>query len=305
MNRINLSQATVTVMPTYRTSFEESLTTSLKIRGIDTSQELKTKDAVVMKKFMDKGINYDGLLHWIKKYGEKTIIHNLFNGNRYEFNGFIEGLKSLKEDLEKSESGDNQIYVTVDTGKMFHDPQKGDHAPAHATHFNHGLGEDAGWVGMNNMGYVAKLFGDGYLQKVDAKAVKGLVFEWYEIIISDMEAEAVAVDLNRDRRNFEGKMLQGTIGDSKTVKDAISIITNKGKTLGMSYEQTNLMGTEVRKTCSKYDAIAGKIIGKAKTEGDSQELNSKTARFIVNLLEGTAQNTDNVLSLINKMLKSK
>lgn len=291
--------------PSYRNSFEESLTKSLRIRGINTKKEISISDAVMMKQFMDKGINYDGLRKWIKKYGEKSIIHNLFNGNRYEFNGFVDSLKAIKADLEKTESDENQVYVTSETGKMLHDPKKGDHAPAHATHFNQGLGSDAGWVGLHNMGYVAKLFADGFLQKIDSVGAKSLVYEWYGLIISEAEAFAVAEDLNRDRRNFEGKMLQGTIGDSKTVKDAISIITNKGKADGMSYEKTNMLGVEVRKTCQKFDSVAGKIIGRAKIDGDSQELNSKTARLFANILEGTAQNTGNVLALLEKMIKIK
>lgn len=292
------------VLPTkMRENFEESLENSLKIRGVNIQRKISKKEEVLIKKFRDENLTSVQFEKLIQSFGEKTVILNCFNGNRFEYEGFRAGLKSIEDDYAKARRGENPRYFSAEEGKVIHDRIVGDHAPAHTTHLNSGLGSDAGFVGRNNRGYVAMLFADGYLQKIDGRCAQDLVFQLYGIQISEMEAIQIADDLNRDRRLYEAKALQGDIGDSKTVKHAISIITNEGKKKGFNYEKTNTMGIEVRKTCAKLDNELGKIIGTAKIKGDSPELNTKTARVFANILNGTSQDTDIVLSLVMKILR--
>ncbi len=88
----------------------------------------------------------------------------------------------------------------------------------------------------------------------------------------------IAEQLNKERRVLEGLLLQGDIGDSPTTKDAISIITNEGKKLGLAYDKTDQMGRIARQRCAKYDHEIGKIVGKATIEGATPEITQKYVR---------------------------
>jgi len=107
--------------------------------------------------------------------------------------------------------------------------------------------------------------------------------------------------LNKERRIFEGQMLQGEIGDSPMVKDAVSIVTNEGKKKGLSYQRTDAMGREVRRACEKLERDAGKIIGKAKVQGATPELEQKYAKMVSNVLDETNMTWDNFIACLFKI----
>lgn len=285
----------------YRENFDDSIGKAIKISGINTQKEVSPQEFHQMQMYMNGDISWNKLKDLISRMGEKTVCNIFCNGNLAEFNDWKLALKSIEEDMEKARSSESPRYVTVDEGKMFQDHKTGDHAPTHATHLNNGLGDNAGFVSRYNTGYVWRLFADGYIRQIDGIMVKKLFFERYDIIPSDLEAKTIADLMNKERRIFEGQVLQGDIGDSPMVKDAVSIVTNEGKKKGLSYQRTDAMGREVRRACEKLERDAGKIIGKAKVQGATPELEQKYARVVSNVLDETNMTWDNFISCLWKI----
>ena len=284
----------------FRENFEESLSRSIGSKhGIDLQRRLKQKDSIRMQMLFDGVVDSEIFEGWIKNDGVKYICKTFFGSTMSELDAYRKALRSMRKDME--DYREENYYMSEEDGKLLHSSENADHTPPHPAHFNKGLGENAGFVARNKHGYVYQLFADGYLRKIDVFGVKKLLFERYEIIVSDNEASMIAEDLNTDRLVFLGKSLQGEIGDSPMVRDAVSAITTEGKTKGLSYENTYQKGIQVRQVCSKIEHEAGKIVGKAIVEGNSQELNSKTARMVFNLIQGTQQNVGNVLALVSKI----
>lgn len=291
----------------YRDNFEESL---IKAIGIfhpkNLNRRVSDKEIRYMQMHIKGELDYDDLKLAIDHFGEKLACNIFSNGNGSEFNSLKSDLMAIKEDLIKAENEDSPKYVSPEVGKELQDHATGNYAPSHSLHTNNGLGDNAStWKGKFNDGYVWRLFSDGYIRDIELNMVKALFLERYDIIPSDYEARNIAVLLNKERRIFEGQILQGEIGDSPTVKNAISMITNEGKKLGLSYEKTDRMGREARNACSKYDNEAGKIIGKAKIDGDSPELEQRTARLFKNFIEGNNLNANNCVALLAKMFRRK
>jgi len=287
----------------YRENFDESLEKVIKVSGINIQKEITPHELHFLQMYMDGDITYKKLEAFIKRLGEKTVCNIFNNGNLAEFYDWKKDLKCIQEDMEKASKGINPKYVTVEEGKAFQDHDKGHYAPAHATHLNNGLGDNAGFVSRYNTGYVWRLFADGYIRQIDAIMVKKLFVDRYEIIPSNIEAKNIADLMNRERRIFEGQVLQGNIGDSRMVQDAVSIVTNEGKKKGLSYEKTDRMGKEVRRACEKLERDAGKIIGKAKVEGATDEITQKYARVVSNVLEETNMTWDNFIACLFKIKK--
>ena len=287
----------------YRDNFDQSLTKVIKLSGINIEKEISAQEFHAMQMYMSENITWKKLKNLISRMGDKTVCNIFCNANLAEYNDWKEALKSIETDLETAKEKESPKYVTVDEGKMMQDHSKGDHAPTHATHLNNGLGDNAGFVSRYNTGYVWRLFADGYIRNIDANMVKKLFFERYDIIPSELEANTISDLLNKERRIFEGQVLQGDIGDSRMVKDAVSIITNEGKKKGLSYQKTDSMGREVRRACEKLERDAGKIIGKAKIEGGTPELTQKYARVVSNVLDETNMTWDNFIACLFKVRK--
>ena len=294
----------------FRENFLESLDQVLKIEHIDISNKATDSEIRYMQMYMEGEMTSDQVDALITKLnsngdGEKIVCRMLYNGNMAEFKDWRVALRAIKEDLEKAEAGFSNRHVTPEVGKELQDHEKGDHAPAHSLHLNSGLGDNAGFVSRFKLGYVWKLYADGYIMECKPEFVKKLMLEMYDKLVSDYECTLIAQFLNKERRLFESKMLQGDIGDSPIVKDAISIITNRGKTLGLSYEKTDRMGRDARKVCEKFQHDAGKIVGKAVIDGNTPELEQKTARFCKNFIEQNNMNADNVVELLLRMFRRK
>ena len=287
----------------YRENFEESLEKAIKTGGgtINIHKEVSVQEIHYMQMYMDGDMTWKKLNNIISRMGEKMTCNILSNGNLAEFNDWKLGLKAIEEDEAKARMEESPKYVSEDVGKMMQDHSTGDHAPTHSTHFGNGLGDNAGFVSRYNTGYVWRLFADGYIRQIDIPMVKKLFFERYELIPSDLEAKSIADLLNKERRIFEGQMLQGEIGDSPMVKDAVSIVTNEGKKKGLSYQRTDAMGREVRRACEKLERDAGKIIGKAKVQGATPELEQKYAKMVSNVLDETNMTWDNFIACLFKI----
>ena len=289
----------------YRDHFDESLKKVINVSGINVQKEVTPQEIHYHQMYMDGDITFKKLEALIERLGEKIVCNIFNNGNLAEYNDWKKDLKSIQDDLEKAELGINPKYVTVDEGKMFQDHEKGTHAPTHATHLNNGLGDNAGFVSRYNTGYVWRLFADGYIRQLDTVMVKKLFVDRYGIIPSNIEARNIADLMNKERRIFEGQVLQGNIGDSRMVTDAISIVTNEGKKKGLSYEKTDAMGKEVRRACEKLERDTGKIIGKAKVEGATEEIVQKYAKVVTNVLDETNMTWDNFIACLFKINKKK
>ena len=300
MSKVSYEQMELLSSPV-RENFEESFSRSIDNHGIHIKKQNKQKDLERMQLLLDDDVDIEAFESWVKEDGKKYICKTLFNSEMSAFEAYHKELRLLRQDRDNFHEGDH--YMNEEDGKLLQG-QSGDHTPAHPAHFNKGLGENAGFVTRNNHGYVWQLFADGYLRKIELAGVKSLLFQRYQIMVSDHEADKIAQDLNNDRLVFLGKSLQGDIGDSPMTKDAVSMITSQGKTNSLSYEATYSKGLEVRKVCSKLEHEAGKIIGKACVEGNSPELNSKTARVIYNFIQGTNQDMENILAQISKMAKN-
>jgi len=287
----------------YRENFEESLEKAIKTGGgtINIHKEVSVQEIHYMQMYMDGDMTWKKLNNIISRMGEKMTCNIFNNGNLAEFNDWKLGLKAIEEDEAKARIEESPKYVSEDVGKMMQDHSTGDHAPTHSTHFGNGLGDNAGFVSRYNTGYVWRLFADGYIRQIDIPMVKKLFFERYELIPSDLEAKSIADLLNKERRIFEGQMLQGEIGDSPMVKDAVSIVTNEGKKKGLSYQRTDAMGREVRRACEKLERDAGKIIGKAKVQGATPELEQKYAKMVSNVLDETNMTWDNFIACLFKI----
>lgn len=286
----------------FRDNFEQSLKTAIELHHIDIKRKVSDREIRYMQMHLKGELDYDDLQLAIDHFGEKVTCNIFCSGNLAELYSLKTDLKAIKDDLIEAEKGASNVYVSKEKGKELQDPVSGNYAPAHSLHINNGLGENASsWAGKFNTGYVWRLFSDGYIRDITADMVKQLFMDRYDILPSDLEAERTALLMNKERRIFEGQMLQGEIGDSATTKNAISMITNEGKKLGLSYEKTDKMGREARQSCSKFDHEAGKIIAKAKIDGDSPELEQRTARFFKNFMESINMNASNCVALLTKM----
>ncbi len=281
-----------------RNNFEDSLQKAINISGINISKKPSDKEIRFMQMYVSGQLTHAELKLAISRFGEKTACMIFSNGNLSEFIELQRDLKSIAEDEEKAEQGISNRHVTVEEGKAFQDHEKGTHAPSHSLHLNNGLGENAGFVSRFNRGYVWRLHADGFIRELKVDDVKMLFAERYTVIPSDDEAQKIAIILNKERRIYEGQMLQGDIGDSPTTKDAISIITNEGKKKGMAYDKTDMLGREARKKCSKYDHEIGKIVGKVTIEGASEELVKKYARHVSKFVNENQMNADNFVELL-------
>ena len=283
---------------TYREDFDRSLESVLLIHGIQKNNVTRD-DIACMGIFLEGDMTFLGMQKLIAKFGKKPIITNCFNGNMSEFEEYLKALQASEKDTERAKTYDG--YTSEEDGKLLLNSDETTYSRLHSTHYNRGLGANAGFVSLNDHGYVWQLFADGYLQNITPQHVKHLVFERYSVVVDSIQAEEIARQLNKDRRVFEGKILQGQIGDSRTVKDAISIITNEGKKKSLAFDRTNQMGDSARKICEKLDSETGKIVGRAVIDGNTQDLNSKTAHHILDLVQSTNQDVDDVLSLVEKL----
>jgi hypothetical protein len=286
----------------YRENFEESLVQAINLSGIDITRKPTVKEIHYMQMYMNGEVTHEELELAISRIGEKTACMVFTNGNLSEFIEWRKGLKSNADDLEKADSCISGRLVSVEDGKAFQDHEKGTHAPSHSLHLNGGLGENAGWVGRFNKGYVWRLFADGTIKEIKDEDVKLLFKERYNIIPSSYEAKMIADQLNKERRVLEGLLLQGDIGDSPTTKDAISIITNEGKKLGLAYDKTDQMGRLARQKCAKYDHEIGKIVGKATIEGATPELTQKYVRHVSKFIKENNMNADNFVELLLRLI---
>ena len=301
--KVTLEQLSADYNNPYKDNFEESLQKAIKESCIDLSRKPSDKQVRAFMHLYIKGeLTHYELELAIKKFGEKTACMVISNGNLTEFNDLRRGLKSNEEDMKKAEEGVSGRLVSEGVGKALQDHTKGTHAPSHSLHLNNGLGENAGFVSIFSRGYVWRLHADGYLKELNAGDVKIMFAEKYDIIPSDDEASKIAEILNKERRVFEGKMLQGEIGDSPTTKDAISIITNEGKKKGLAYDKTDQMGRNARKKCAKYDHEIGVIVGKAEIHEDPEELEKKYARHVTKFIAENNFNADNFVSLLLKAI---
>lgn len=282
----------------YREGFEESVQKAIRLSAIDIEKKTTDKEIHFMQMYMNGELTHEELELAISRIGEKTACNIFSNGNMAEFNDLRRALKSNADDEEKAESSMTGRLVSLEDGKMFQDHEKGTHAPSHSLHLNNGLGENAGWVGRFNKGYVWRLYADGTIREIKAEDVKLLFFERYDIIPSNYEARIIADILNKERRVLEGLLLQGDIGDSPTTKDAISIITNEGKKKSLAYDKTDQLGREARKKCAKYDHEIGKIVGKATIEGATPEVTQKYARHVTKFIVENNLNADNFVELL-------
>lgn len=282
----------------FKENWEESLEKAITVTGVQTNREVKPSDLHQMQMYLNNEISYKELVYMISKFGKKIMCNNLCNGNMAQFNDYVQSLKSIDDESE----GDtvDERYVSVEEGKALQDHEKGNYAPSHATHLNQGLGSDAGKVSRNNNGYVWKLFAHGYIQTLSIMDVKEMMKDLFQMIPSDYEAQEIANIMNKERKVFEGKILQGEIGDSKLTKSAISIITNRGKDKGLNYEKTDMLGRKARKITEDTESAFGKIIGKATVDGDSIELNRKTVSAIKKLIDNTNQDSANIGALLRK-----
>ena len=281
----------------YRDSFEVSLQKAIEIKGIDIKRKSSDAEIRFMQMHFKGELDYDELQLAIEKFGEKMACIIFSNGNIHEFNSLTKDLLAMKIDMEEAETSESALNVSHDLGKELQASKTGSYAPAHATHFGNGLGDDAGYNG-----YVWQLFADGYMREITGKMVKKLFMDRYNILPSDFDAGVIAVTLNKERKAIEMKILNSDLGESPSTKDAISTITKEGVKLGLDYEKTDRLGKEARIACSKFDHEAGKIIGKAKVEGDSPELERRTARFVKNFIESTNLNASNCVALLTKMV---
>lgn len=307
MEKLLLSSPQVTMehefLNQYRDNFSESLKKAISQSGINIKKEVTAQEVHFMQMYMNGDITWSKVKDLIERMGEKMVCNIFSNGNLGEFNEWKKDLKAIEEDMAKADKDGSAKYVSEDVGKAMQDHATGDHAPTHSTHFGNGLGDNAGFVSRYNTGYVWRLFADGYIRQIDTPMVKKLFFERYDIIPSELEAKTIADLLNKERRIFEGQVLQGDIGDSKIVKDAVSIITNEGKKKGLSYQKTDAMGKEVRRACEKIERDAGKIIGKAKVEGATPEITQKYAKMVSNVIEETNMTWDNFIACLFKIKK--
>ena len=155
---------------------------------------------------------------------------------------------------------------------------------------------------LENRGYVANLFKKGYIRQIQSGGAKQLVFLETGEIISDYEANVVARALNHERIIIEANMIQNVHGDSKTTKQAISIITNEGKKKSWNYPKTNDLGLEVRKECQKYDNEFGKLLAYAKTgQLKDEKKRQKASRLIFNIIKALNVNVDDCVATVTKM----
>ncbi len=286
----------------FRENFEDSLVKAINLSGIDITKKPSVKEIHYMEMYMNGDVTHQELELAISRIGEKTACMIFCNGNMAQFNDWKRALKAIEEDFEKAERGEMGRLVSVEDGKAFQDHEKGTHAPSHSLHLNNGLGENAGWVGRFNKGYVWRLFADGTIKEIKDEDVKLLFKERYNIIPSDYEAKMIALQLNKERRVLEGLILQGDIGDSPTTKDAISIITNEGKKLGLAYDKTDQMGRLARKRCAKYDHEIGKIVGKVTIEGATPEVTQKYVRHVSKFISENNMNADNFVELLLRLI---
>jgi len=286
--------------------FDKALERILNEMGIERRSKLTKREYRYMEQFLKGNTTFKKFNKLIEKFGEKEICRNCFNSSWNEFYEYKKILQSIEVDRIDVEKNGKYQPLTEEEGKAIQDPRTGNHIPALMTHFEKNLGDLAGFVSLSNRGYVAELFKQGYIRKITPESAKRLVFEATHEVISDIESHSVAHGLNQERMIIEANMIQNVHGDSKTTKQAISIITNAGKKNSWTYAKTNELGTEVRKECQKYDNEFGKLIAYAKTEEiPLEKKEGKASRLLFNMMKAMNLNVDNCVASITKMNSKK
>ena len=284
----------------YRVFFDRTVEKIVGKKGI-TKQSVTREEIDYMTKFIENDLTLKEFEKLVDRFGEKTISVNCFNGSMGELCVYREALKSIENDLEYSKTHEPMTLRNSDDGKVAQDPKQGDHAPAHATHFNNGLGDNAGWVVRSKKGYVWELSAQGIIQTIDEFKAQRMIFELYHKIIPLQDAMEYAEEINKAVQQYLADALQGEIGDSKTAKQAISIITKEGTKNSWSYERTNSLGLEVRQTCEKFDNEVGKLIGHAKIiQKHDDAVDQKLARTVTNLATSMNVDAGNFIALLSK-----
>lgn len=288
----------------YREFFDRTVERIANEKGIEKVDHSRA-ELEYMTKFMENDLTVKEFDELIKRFGENTVCVNCFNGSKALLQDSRIALVAIENDLEYAKDHEPRALYSGQQGKEIHDPLKGDHAPTHATHFNNGLGDNAGWVSRNRKGYVWELSAEGVVPQVDEKKTQRMIFEQYHKILTLQEAKEYSDEINRAIKNYLANALQGTIGDSKTAKLAVSIITKEGTKKSWNYEKTNAIGIEVRQACEKYDQEIGKLVGYAKVHGHDEKTDRKLARTVTNLCNTMNVDVGNFYSLLGKILRMK
>jgi len=288
----------------YRSFFDQTLETIAKQKGIERQNPTK-EEIDYMTKFINCELEHADFEVLIKRFGEKTIIVNCFGGIKTDFEEHRIALKTINEDMEYAKQHDRTNLYSPEQGKEIHDRKTGDHSPTHATHFNKSLGDDAGWVSFSRRGYVWELSADGIIQQLDIQKTQQMILELYHKVIPAHEAKEITDQINKNMKYYLANALQGTVGDSRTAKQGITIVTKAGQKKHWSFEKTNTVGMEVRNLCEKLDKDFGKLVAEAKVNGTTEKTEEKLARTIVNVANELNMNGDNFFSLIEKLWKRK
>jgi len=288
----------------YREFFDQSLESIAKHKGIDNYNPTKA-EIEYMTKFINYELDYADFEGLIKKFGEKAVRTNCFNGNMMLFEDYRIALKAINDDMQYAMKHERTNLYTPEQGKEIHDRQTGDHSPTHATHFNKSLGDNAGWVSLNHKGYVWELSADGYIPQLDAEKTQRMIFELYHKILPLMESKEIADLMNKNIKYYLANALQGIVGDSRTAKQGITIVTKEGQKKRWSFEKTNTVGMEVRNICEKVDKDMGKIIADAKIHGTSEKTEEKLARTVANIANELNVDGENFFSVLERLWKKK
>lgn len=289
-----------------RDNFEESLQNSLQVHGLSfPKRDVTSRELMHMQKFLDNELTFNNMKALIDEYGEKWVILNCFNSSRYAFMTHMDALKKIQEGLDDSDDDSSKI-VSEELGKELLNSPESTIIQCNSVHFNNDLGDNAGQVSRREKGYIWQLFVDDFLHDISIKGVQKLLLDRYQMVVTEDEAAKIGSDLNHDRRTYLGDALQGKIGDSLTVKTAVSMITNEGIKKSIKYEDTNIMGQTARKMLSKYDSGFGRITGEVViNNGWTEKTKQKLARLVKKFIEDGNGSADDFIVIFDKVIHKK
>lgn len=281
---------------------ETIVKTNLKKSGFNTYKQTTSSELyTVMANLIDRPISSDELNILVKKFGEKTVINYIFNGDRGSYYDMLRAFKDESYEKELIKEGMHPFYVSVEDAKMLHSQT---HAQCISTHYTR-LGSSHGMESVANNSLIYELFKKGVLMEITPESLQAYVLEKFNRLLPKPMAVTVASDINKQRIRFEGKLFTGEITDDKLTKKAIEKVTSYCMKNNMTFEQSNELGKRARKISGDVGHVLGSEIGKLIVNEDDMGTSQVLAHLVKRLCITLNTPVEDVGAILSKPVRGR
>lgn len=234
----------------------------------------------------------------------KERCNRLFGGDMYSMTTYEKIIFSDDFVEEQNTFVRNGVLVDREESAIMMDSEEGTHAIVNASHLNNSLGSANIRKGIDYRDKVWQLYADGEKMRTNVGEVQVMILQRYGCKIEKHDAQKITTVMNQDRVEFFKKMFAGKYTDSAAVEAAMDQIEDHGLRTCASFEKTHYVGSAARSFLKKNEKTLGEIVGQGLAKGDCEELNTKTARLIGELIKTTNQSPDEVFHVMRKMWRT-